>query len=536
MTLGDGLAQGYLNRPDLTFEKFVPNPFNNRPESFMYKTGDLVRYLPDGNIVFLDRIDQQVKIRGFRIELGEVESVLSKHPAIREVVVTSHADLSGAKRLVAYIVAKQEGEISTTELQRFLRAKLPNYMIPSVFMFLIRLPMTPNGKIDRRSLPPPVINNERVEKRYESPRNNLEIQLVKIWEDVLDTRPIGIKDNFFDLGGHSLLAMEIIDRIEKIFQKTLPVAMVFQCPTVELLGDVLRADGCTVPWTLIIPIRPNGSRPPFFFIHGNMANLASHVEIEQPIFSLMPHGMTGSKAPIDVEEMVQEYIKQIKATQPEGPYYIGGYSFGGILAIEAARLLKKQGQKILLLVLLDPTDLKGNKNTIGAQIVTKDTGIQDNNANSQKQQSERIFAYVNRVFNNFFSKQGLKEKSIYLLKGVTSRIDRRFGIKTKTKQIVCELYLRSGHRIPMALRRFYHSQASRKALRTYVPKVYSGNVFIFQSKNRAADFQVRWKRLIEGDMEFHELPCDHFDILKEPHVQVLAERLSNCIQKHTCNE
>lgn len=524
---GDGLARGYLNSSELTAERFIPSPFSSRSGAVLYRTGDLARYLADGNIEFFGRIDQQLKIRGFRIELGEIESVLLEHPAIREVVVVALEEHSSVKQLVAYIVVNREGGVSEVELQSDLRRKLPNYMIPSVFIFLPSLPVTPNGKVDRRSLPTPEIASEQVEKKYAPPRNHIEIQLVKIWEDVLDVRSVSIKDNFFHLGGHSLLAMEILDRIEKVFKKTLPVALLFQCSTIELLGEFLHADGCTVPWTLIIPIQPNGSKPPYFVIHGNMVALASHIEIEQPIFSVMPHGMTGKRAPTDIKSMTLEYAKQIRAIQPKGPYYLGGYSIGGILALELARFFRSKGQQVASLILIEPTKpTKGKKNYIDEKTENPDI---------MKQRNGSLITYANRAFNNFFSKQGVKEKIKYLFKGMIYNIDRRFKITQKTKRIICELYIRSGHRIPMKLRRFYHSQASHKALKTYVPKVYPGNVSIIHCKVRDADFQLIWKKIIEGEVEFHELPGEHFDILNEPHVQVLAQKLSNCIQKHTSN-
>ena len=219
---GDGLARGYLNRPELTAEKFIPNPFSDRPGSRLYKTGDLARYLPDGNIEFLGRIDNQVKIRGYRIELGEIETVLRQHPAVRETVVIAREDQPGDKRLAAYVVPDKKSTITTNDLQGFLKKKLPDYMIPSVFVHLDTLPLTVNGKVDHRALPAPDNNTPETGRTYVAPRNKLEIQLTEIWEKILGVHPIGVTDNFFDLGGHSLLAVQLTSEIKKITSKDFP--------------------------------------------------------------------------------------------------------------------------------------------------------------------------------------------------------------------------------------------------------------------------------------------------------------------------
>ncbi|MGK7878448.1 MAG: amino acid adenylation domain-containing protein, partial [Xenococcaceae cyanobacterium] len=242
---GAGLARGYLNRPELTQEKFILNPFKNPNSKIqnpkLYKTGDLARYLPDGNIEFLGRLDNQVKIRGFRIELGEVESTLSQHPAVRKTTVIAREDIPGDKGLVVYIVLNDPSSIQNpsaiaatqskpkiqNQLRPFLQQKLPDYMIPSAFVLLETLPLTPNGKVDRRALPVPDQTKLEPEGTFVAPRDELELQLTKIWEKVLGIQPIGVRDNFFDLGGHSLLAVRLFAQIEKAFKKNLPLSVLF---------------------------------------------------------------------------------------------------------------------------------------------------------------------------------------------------------------------------------------------------------------------------------------------------------------------
>jgi acyl carrier protein len=240
---GDSLARGYLNRPELTAEKFIPNPFEKSTSARLYKTGDLSRYLPDGNIEFFGRIDHQVKIRGFRIELGEIESVLAQAPHVRETVVIAREDVPGDKRLVAYIIPHQQTP-TTDELRRFLQDKLPEYMVPSAFVFLEALPLTPNGKVDRRSLPVPDQSRPSQSVKFVAPRTATEEILAEIWSQVLKLERVGIHDNFFELGGHSLLATQVISRLHKNLAVELPLRSLFEAPTVAELGDRIE----TIRW------------------------------------------------------------------------------------------------------------------------------------------------------------------------------------------------------------------------------------------------------------------------------------------------
>jgi amino acid adenylation domain-containing protein len=236
---GDSLAKGYLNRLELTNEKFIPNPFSLEAGSRLYKTGDLARYLPDGNIEYLGRIDNQVKIRGFRIELGEIETVLSQHPNIRATVVTAREDSPSDKRLVAYVVADQV-QPQITDLRGFLQELLPNYMIPNAFVFLEAMPITPNGKIDYRNLPAPDTSSLQLNTEFVPPSNSMEESLANIWAEVLGINRVGINDNFFDLGGHSLLAIQVISRCRQSFSVEIPLQILFEQPTIAKLGDRIK--------------------------------------------------------------------------------------------------------------------------------------------------------------------------------------------------------------------------------------------------------------------------------------------------------
>ncbi|HSE18131.1 MAG TPA: amino acid adenylation domain-containing protein [Pyrinomonadaceae bacterium] len=236
---GSGLARGYLGRPELTAEKFIPDPFSVEPGACMYRTGDLARFLPDGRIDFLGRIDHQVKIRGYRIELGEVEAALNEHPSVKTCVVVAREEADDDKRLVAYVVAHEGDKPAHLELQSFLRARLLEQMVPSAFVFLDEMPLTPNGKVNRRALPAPEIVRPELEQRYVAPRNDIEVVLVDLWQEVLGMGPIGVSDNFFDLGGHSLKATRLLSKVRRIFRTQLPLSVVFEATTIEALADAL---------------------------------------------------------------------------------------------------------------------------------------------------------------------------------------------------------------------------------------------------------------------------------------------------------
>jgi acyl-coenzyme A synthetase/AMP-(fatty) acid ligase/acyl carrier protein len=239
---GAGLARGYLNRPELTAERFVPNSFSDQLGARLYRTGDLGRWRADGNIEFLGRIDHQVKVRGYRIELGEIEARLAEHPEVRETVVVAREDLPGEKRLVGYVVAGEE--ISPGALRDFLRERLPDYMIPSAYVFLHKLPLTPNDKIDRKALPTPEISAQLEDHRYVAPHTPTEEILAGIWAEVLGVERVGIHDNFFDLGGHSLLLVQVHRRLEEAFRRPIPIVALFQYPTLHTLEKyVAREEG-----------------------------------------------------------------------------------------------------------------------------------------------------------------------------------------------------------------------------------------------------------------------------------------------------
>ncbi|UAW64588.1 non-ribosomal peptide synthetase [Mycoavidus sp. HKI] len=356
---GAGVARGYLNRPELTTERFLPDPFSDDEEARMYKTGDLARYLPDGNLEFLGRNDHQIKIRGFRIEPGEIETRLIEHPQVREAAVLALGEGSD-KRLVAYVVAEADEQLAST-LREHLAAKLPDYMMLAAFVRLDALPLTPNGKLDRRALPAPS-DEAFARQAYEAPQGEIEITLANIWAELLQLEKVSRHDNFFALGGHSLLAMQMISRIRNMLGIEISLGMLFEAPTITGLAKrLLKSDGALVNlFDVLLPIKSTGSRPPLFCIHhgGGLSwsyfSLSQHLDADQPVYGLQASGFDGvSPLAETIDAMVADYIKQIRRVQPNGPYYLLGWSFGGSIAHSIAVQLEQQGERVALLALLD---------------------------------------------------------------------------------------------------------------------------------------------------------------------------------------
>jgi amino acid adenylation domain-containing protein len=487
---GDGVARGYLHRPELTAEKFIPNPFSKPgSQARLYKTGDLARFRPNGEIECLGRSDHQVKVRGFRIELGEIESVLAQHPGVRQNVVWAREDSSGEKQLLAYIVASPGGSPSVKALRDFLRQKLPEYMVPSHFTFLEALPLTPNGKVDRRALPAPEHLDSAPRDKFLAPRDAVESQLVKMWEDVLGVRSVGISDNFFELGGHSLLAARLMNQIHRKLNLNVPIATLFQAPTIEQLAAILRQDGWSPAWSSLVPIQTSGAKPPFFCIHGIGGNVLGFYELarylgpDQPFYGVQAQGLDGTKPPhTRVEEMAAHYVKEIRSVQPEGPYFLGGLSFGGAVALEMARQLQTEGQHVGLLALFDTfAGRRARRTTLMLKFV--------------RLPLRRKVAYVP-----------------WKARAVKRRVER-WALPPTLKAV------RAAHRV---------------ANSRYVMRRYEGGVTLFTpgdlSLRGSDDPRAAWKEFA-SDVEIQEVPGDHDSMLDEPHVRILGERLVECLER-----
>ena len=360
---GVGLAKGYLHDEQKTSASFVVNSTNGER---LYRTGDLGRFLPDGNIEFLGREDFQVKVQGYRIELGEIEARLQEYPGVDLCIVIVREDTPGEKRLAGYVVAKPGASVDPDQVKEHLRGKLPEYMVPVSIVTLDRFPLTPNGKVDRKALPAPARSTAETGSPSAVSRDSLDLQLIKLWEKVLNVRPIGLQDNFFDLGGNSLGAVRLFSEMRKLFGRSFSLSVLFQAPTVEKLADMIRKGGWSPQWISLVPIQPGGSKPPFFCVHGGGGNvliyreLARHLGDDYPFYGLQARGLDGSNDYLTTTEaMAESYLREMRELQPEGPYYLGGFCMGGQVAVEIAQRLVRDGQQVNLLFVIDTHNFNG---------------------------------------------------------------------------------------------------------------------------------------------------------------------------------
>jgi thioesterase domain-containing protein/acyl carrier protein len=517
------IAPGYWRNPDATMAAFIDSPDGDTCR--MYKTGDLGRRLPDGSIRFEGRKDFQLKIRGFRVELGEIESVLSQHLLVREGVVVGNENAAGETRLVAYIVPQPQTSING-ELRDFLRQKLPEYMVPSSFVILDSLPLTASGKLNRRALPAPDDSIDRARRTLTTPRTPIEKSLTGIWADVLQLKDIDIDDDFFELGGHSLLAVQLFAQIEKKLGKRLPLATLFQAPTVAQLAAVIQKDW-TPEWSSLIeinpvePAPPNGARPPFFCVHalgGNVLEyyeLAHHLGTEQPFYGLQSAGLDGKNAPhTRVEDMAEHYIKEMKELQPAGPYFIGGRSLGGIVAFEMAQQLRARGEKIGVLALLDTYPA-------GYAKLLKD----------QTTLRARFSRVLSRTKAHCANLGSLSFKNKLLYVAAKSKFAPR-KIKSQFWRQAHSSFANLGRPLPRALQNI--QELNSLAVRAYVPQVYDGEITLFWASSdlrASVDLVEGWRALAGGGIEVQEIPGTHLDIVKEPHVSTLALKLRESLAR-----
>jgi amino acid adenylation domain-containing protein len=507
---GDGLANGYLHRPDLNCEKFIPNPFAENEK--IYRSGDLARYLPDGNLEFLGRIDNQVKIRGFRIEIGEIETVLAQHPSVQEVVVTVRAE-RGDKRLVAYLVPQPPAQPTEREIRTFLESRLPDYLIPAAIVMLAELPLTTNGKVDRRALPSPETTHAEPHTIL-APRDELELQLTAMWERVLGVHPIGIRSNFFELGGHSLMAVRLFAQIEQTWGQNLPLATLLQNQTIEELAAVLRQEEWSPSWSSLVPIRPARAmagdlqpKPPLFCIHpvgGNVLEyhaLANHLDPDLPVYGLQSQGLDGQPTLRRVEDMASHYIQEIRTIQPQGPYFLTGYSFGGLVAYEMAQQLAAQGQQTALLALLDSS--APNLPTL----------------------RPAFFQAVGVHLGNLWQLEP-QERSSY----IKGRIDYRLQGNNQREFLAQSLYKREDL-TPQLLTIL---DANLEAGQEYSAQFYPGKLTLLRCQIQDLEHHLHsdfgWRDLVES-LEIHPISGPHSSMLKEPRVQILAAKLQDCLQR-----
>lgn len=512
------LARGYLGDDELTTARFLPNPFSGSPGDRLYRTGDRARYRPDGTLEFLGRTDAQITLRGFRVEPAEIEAALTAHPGVREAVIAVQGDPVGGKRLVAYVVPAGGPAPAAGMLQRFVAERLPDYMVPSALVQLDALPLTPAGKVDRRALPAPDVASAGPGVTRIPPRDALERELARMWEEILGVRPVGIQDNFFELGGHSLLAVRLFAELARATGRRLPLADLFRGPTIERLADLIRREAPAMPWSALVPLQPGGGRPPLFCVHQHTGhlfcyrNLVRHLPPDQPVYGLVPRGLDGRQSPwTRIEEMAAHYVREIRTVQPVGPYHLAGYCFGGIVAFEIAQQLTAQGERVGMLALIESA--WWDRNTPRAR---------------------RVAVHLRRRL-AFERDQVLglarPERIPFLLRRAAVFLGERLGGLAARAAHVNARTRPAERGMRRAIRHI--ETAHSEAHRHYVPRVYPGRIVHFRPGRSWArhhgDPTWGWCGLAAGGIDIHEIPTTRPTILDEPDVRILAERMRACL-------
>jgi aspartate racemase len=525
---GDGLARAYLNDPERTRERFIPDPFSAEPGARLYRSGDLVRRLRDGDLEFLGRIDDQVKIRGFRVEPAEVEAAISSNSAVRSAAVIARDDSAGSRDLIAYVVrengtenggARDNQRLDGGMLSAYLAERLPKYMLPSAYVFLPELPRTKNGKLDRRRLPQPA--PQVAAESYAEPRTGLELRLAQIFEGVLGVRPIGVHDDFFRLGGHSLMALRLMSQIEKVVGESLPLNVLFEAPTVEKLACVIRKRSVESKWDSLVPIRLAGSRPPLFCIHGigggvlSYAELARELPPDLPLYGLQARGFAQGEEPhTTVEDMAADYVKQIRSIQPTGPYFLAGFSFGGLIAFEMARQLYAAEERVALLALLDTAAIGVSKRLPFLAHCRAYIGVQ----------IRRL-----RLHGGNLLALNLREKQQYV-RGPVRTIRRK--VHNRLWQLRYKLYQNLAQPLPKELQNV--TQAAYLAQKQYTPGVYRGKAVLFRAEQCSplftADPTLGWGGVITGGVDVRVVPGNHLTIGVGENAAALARELESALQ------
>ena len=535
---GDGLARGYLNRPELTAEKFIANPFRNDPLARLYKTGDLARYLPDGNIEFLGRMDNQVKLRGYRIELGEIEATLGQHPSIREAVVMVREDSPGDKRLIAYVVPEKRLRPTNTELRGYLREKLPEYMVPSAFVLLEEMPLSPNGKVHRKALLT-LGSIERNDVDSDSaPHTAIEAVISEIWGEILRVDCVGVNENFFDLGGHSLLGTRLVDRVCRQFQVDVPLRYLFECPTVKSMAAriaKIKSDAvfCRCEASSrshLFKLKSGKLHQPVFFLPGGFggdyeflvyARLVHYTGDDFTFYGLRARSADGiEKAHASVQEMAADYLREIQTLQPQGPYFLIGNCIGGIVAYEIARQLETAGQTVALLAMMDTVRpslesyLRYRRNRMRKNLTnwygsaTGYFGLRDN-------------YYVARSI--YHSKRlwqlPWRKKLPYLIKKTGVAIEE----SPKLFSSLAPIEFNDGRD---GVREGYID-----TLRRYRPRPYRGRVVMLNnSSSGQGDPTLGWMNLVLGGIDVQTIPGNHEAYIRQ-YVRVAGEKLRECLEK-----
>lgn len=530
---GAGITQGYLNRDDLTEEKFVTIDGQR-----FYRTGDLGRFDSDGNLEILGRSDFQIKLRGIRMEPGDIEAALRQAPGVRDAVVAACEVGNREKSLVAYLVPQPHQNLNVVGIRQFLQAKLPDYMVPTAFMSLDALPVNINQKVDRKALPIPTPQDLLGAQSYVAPRNEAEQKLASIWENVLEISPIGVQDNFFDVGGDSLQSVALMIQIEQTFGKTLPLSTLLTEPTIEQMAAILNQSKPSDLHKSVVLLKKGGTKPPIFFVHDGEGetllyrNLALSLHPDHPVYGIQPCSCEGF--PIlhtRLDEMATYYMEQICSVQPEGPYFLGGLCIGGFLAFEIARKLQQRGQSVEMIALIDTADVK-------AELRPNLYSTERRNRLSQALDETQQLPLYQRAWS---MAKTISQKAFNL---VSYEIASRLTVaQYEIKMRLLRYYLDQGWVLPAFLKGIPVRVALKFAEKEYAPEIpYQGEVLLFLATEKSpvfdgteiddtpyahlyADPLLGWEVRVTDGVCMLEVPGGHSSMLQEPNVHVLAEAM-----------
>ncbi len=514
---GHGLARGYLNRPAATAQSFIPDPFGPAG-SRLYRSGDLARHLESGVIEFLGRRDHQVKLRGFRIELGEIEAQLSLCPGVRQCVVTTWHQGQGDHRLVAHVVAADD-QLTPQLMQAHLRQRLPSHMVPCSFLLLDRMPLTAAGKPDRRALPAPAAADG--DRAIVAPRNPLEQQLARIWADVLDVPEIGVSDSFFEHGGHSLLALRLLARVSEELGRELPLSTLIQGPTIAETAAQLRQPAASA--SLLVAIQPLGDETPLHLVHPVGGGVLCYRELADalgpphPLYGLQSPGPSGDQPAASLEAIAASYLAAVHQHQSQGPYCLGGWSFGGVVAYEMAQQLQRAGEKVALLALIE---------SYTPAILER---IEAHHEHAHQLAGDEE-TWLLDLFARDLLGQGSQEPC-------RSWQDPAVPVARRLQQLA-DRAGEAGLEPGQVQQLFAVFKANTIAMRAYQPQPSPNHLTLFRGRDRAVEKIIPdpsngWQDLAAGSLTIFDIPGNHDTILQTEGARALAEKLRHCLAIRT---
>ncbi len=524
------LIPGYWRLPAYTAERFSPDPQD--PQRRRFRTGDLGRLRPDGCLEHLGRMDAQIKIRGLRVDPAEIEGVIQQFPGVSAAAVIAR-DLKrgdGDQQLVAYLERSPSAAFTRAELRRFLEQQLPAHMLPPVVVFLDTLPLTPTGKVNRQALPEPEAVGQGQEHAYVAARDAVEMQLVRIWEKTLKARRVGVQDNYFELGGNSLLAAQLFAEIEKAFGRKLPLATLFQANTIEQQAVLLRSDSWTPDWSSLVPLRGGSQaggpasqpRPPLFLaapVGGNVLSyrdLLAHLDPQYPVYGLQALGLDGIQTVHrNIDEITQHYVQEVLKVQPQGPFYLLGSSFGGLVVYEMAQRLHDLGHSVALVVMFDAYGPGYPRRLPTTNRIKR-----------------KLFKYIRRFETHWSNLRytDWRGRMLYMrikLPRLFRRIQRR--LRSQLDQLL--------HPLPAELRRVRSANrgvARRRKRFMREPRRFDGRLVLFRAEKQPLGIyynpRLGWENVVGDQIEVYEVPGHHTSIIYEPRVPVVAKKLNEILQ------